>query len=259
MTDIVFDKTGTLTTGNLGFTSINVTPLSQWPKELQNMMKSAPILSASRLTALIESSGVHLNVAENDQWTVHCLLWFAGCLQMKSDHPIGLALIKYHRRCFGLTGEMPELIDPIDFINVPGEGIVGTIDISPVVNLFSRASWKVKRQIAVGNFRFCSQMLREWKSDLAQLELLHESIEDDAGGCFYVIFDGHYLGCMGFSDFPKPEAKYVIKQLRVSTFNRWAAVVSLNFRTLNSDAHRFGCALETARVQRNPSEVKLGF
>lgn len=227
MTDFVFDKTGTLTTGYLRLSSISVTPQLLWPTELQSAINIASPLPVSRLTELIRASSVELTVPENDRllWTPQCLLWFVACLQLKSAHPIARSIVRYCRQELGVGDlgtieELPPFVEPLEYKDVPGEGIVGTIDITPVMNLLSVNRFEsriMKRQVAVGNHRFCVRILKECQSSQNQIRLLESATRNQSDGQthVYVVFDGHFLGHLGLRDSPKPEARRVVEELKV--------------------------------------------
>lgn len=292
MTDIIFDKTGTLTTGNLRLSSVSVNHESAWPPDLQHAATEESTVLVSRLNALIRLSNVDLSLPEHDEGfnRPHCLLWLAGCLQSISDHPIAESVVRYCRQelrvgDLGTIEEMPQLVQPTEFRNIPGEGCIGQVDISPLLNLFGMPANEFEgrnriRQIAIGNYRLCTRFLETWNCDSDQLNRLKSANINHQGQCYsgetyvYIVFERYYLGHLGFRDFPKQEARSVIAELKVSsqsdlnrTFNRCQSASEILYILVipslllsSPNGRRSGCAQEIVRAPHilldNKSELR---
>ncbi len=141
---VVLDKTGTLTFG---------TP---------------------RVTALFTAAGV----------TDAELLGAAASAEIRSEHPLGKAIIDYARA----TGEA--IAEPGAFRYTPGRGIAATVDGKSV--LVGNRAWMEDSGVPVGGF---------------------DATPDEAASDIYVARDGKLLGAIAVADTVRPEARAAVEAL----------------------------------------------
>jgi len=124
-------------------------------------------------------------------WEGNNLLQLAASLERRSEHPLAQAIVEYAQQ------QSLPLEAPQDFVNIPGEGVKGTI---------------ADQSLLIGNVRFITKHLGpvsfEHFSD-AITQLAHNGKTPILVG-----INGHVEGVLGIADTIRPESKKAIQQLR---------------------------------------------
>jgi len=124
-------------------------------------------------------------------WEENNLLQLAASLERRSEHPLAQAIVEYAQQ------QSLSLEEPQDFVNIPGEGVKGTI---------------ADQSLLIGNVRFITKHLGpvsfEHFSD-AITQLAHNGKTPILVG-----INGHVEGVLGIADTIRPESKKAIQQLR---------------------------------------------
>jgi Cd2+/Zn2+-exporting ATPase/Cu+-exporting ATPase len=167
---VVLDKTGTLTFGE------------------------------PRVTSVVPASGV----ASND------LLMAAAAAEIRSEHPLGKAIIA-HARLRGVA-----ITEPTDFRYTPGRGIVATVAGGSV--LVGNQAWLRENGIQTADFAVPS---------------------DGAATPVYVARDGRLLGAIAVADTVRPEARGAIESLHKRHI-RTILLTGDNRRVAEAIAHDLG-------------------
>ena len=166
VTTLVVDKTGTLTEGKPALTAIE--PVAASP--------TGPSPAGPP-----RASGEPLGDAARR------LLRFAASLERGSEHPLAAAIIA------GATARGVALAEPTDLVSLPGRGITGRVDGTPV---------------ALGNRALLDEL--GIADDLAGRA---EALRERGQTAMYVAIDGALAGLLGVADPIKPSAAAAIESL----------------------------------------------
>ena len=202
---VVFDKTGTLTTGEMELT--DVVALDD--------TKEKTATDGGRLTA-------RERLGEDD------VLRLAASAERGSEHPLAQAIVD------GATARGVDVTDPETFENVPGQGVVATVD---------------GEEVLVGN----RTLLRENGIDPDSALETMERLEREGKTAMLVAHAGAVVGVVANADTVKPSAADAVRQLR----ERGIDVTLLtgdNERTARAVAEAVGIDPENVRAEVLPED-----
>jgi len=144
---VVFDKTGTLTKGEFGVTNI----ITEWGQ------------------------------GEDE------VIFYAACLESRSEHPIGRAIVKKAKE-MGL-----ELVSPTEFEAMPGKGVRGKVEEGNVLVVGENY---LEEQGAKIESKDIEKLLRQGKTVI------------------YVLIEDELVGAIALADVIRDEAKQAIQKLK---------------------------------------------
>mmetsp|Transcript_109265 Transcript_109265/g.308255 ORF Transcript_109265/g.308255 Transcript_109265/m.308255 type:complete len:1079 (-) Transcript_109265:87-3323(-) len=202
---VVLDKTGTITQGQPAITAAvcvakSFAALSHaWAEMCNSQPKNSVTTAASELApATVEFIGAD-GVAETDELE-RCFWWLLGTLESASDHPVA--------KCIqGTVGKMqglPPIVTPLDFECLNGRGVRCVVD--QLGGVMAR----------VGNLRFFEETVGNSPEAPGAAELRSWVVSLQLRGHTVVILhvDGVALGAVALNDPIRPEAKWVVEQLK---------------------------------------------
>jgi len=153
------------------------------------------------------------------------LLWVAGSAERASEHPLGKAIVEHAFK------EGVKLSEIVDFQNVPGRGVKGTVSGKPVY---------------VGNLRFLVENGIEATSALRNAEEMEENGETVVG----VAYEGKLIGLIGIADQTKEDAPETIAKLKKLGIEP-IILTGDNLRTAKAVARKVGVEQVIAQVLPN--------
>ena len=137
------------------------------------------------------------------------LLLAAGSAERFSKHPAALALVALAKEA-NLA-----LVEPQDFREEPGQGVVATVAGAPVVS--GRATWLQAHGITVAE------------------------VDTEGLSVIFVAQNGRYLGWVGLQDQVRPEAATALKELSELNIKRLAMVTGDRISVATRVAGEIGC------------------
>ncbi|MDP3955282.1 MAG: copper-translocating P-type ATPase [bacterium] len=174
---IVLDKTGTLTKGEPSVTDI--LPVTNLKSKISNLKLT--------LKEISEEQGK--------------LLWLAASAEMRSEHPLGQAVVKKAKE-LGLT-----LTEPKDFKAITGKGITARLE-----------TGNLKLEIVKGN----RALMKEYKVKIpAEREEEIERLENEGKTVLLAAVNGEFAGMIAVADTLKENAAEVIQVLKKMEIEVW--------------------------------------
>lgn len=128
-------------------------------------------------------------VISTSQFTEAELIQIAASLEVKSEHPLGEAIVRY------ATERNYKLKTVTDFLNHPGYGVEGKID---------------SKSIRIGNLKFIQAM----KIKIGQLQILADELSMAGNTLIYIVIDQTLAGLIAIADTIKPSSKVAIDALK---------------------------------------------
>ena len=123
------------------------------------------------------------------------LLWLAGALERKSEHPLARAVCAYvDERAPGIDAGGEAEAPVRDFVQVPGGGLLATVD---------------GMRALAGNAR----LMAAHAVELGELGAQAEALADDAKTPLFFALDGQLLGCVAVADPVKPTSASAVAAL----------------------------------------------
>jgi Cu2+-exporting ATPase len=147
------------------------------------------------------------------------LLWLAGALERKSEHPLAKAICDYvDQQAPGIDGAGSPQPPVEDFVQVPGGGLCAQVE---------------GEEVLAGNRR----LMEERGIDVAPLAACAYALADDGKTPLFFAQDGQLLGLIAVADVVKPTSAQAVSRLR-----------SMGVRTLMLTGDQPRSAAAVARV-----------
>lgn len=130
-----------------------------------------------------------LHGEQAEAYTENELLYYAGSVESRSEHPLGLAITNQAKQR-GI-----EISDPVDFRSISGKGVEAFVQ---------------NHKVAVGNPAFLDGLDVEWKSAGGKLDRLQK----EGKSVMLVAINGVLIGLIAVADTAKGNAGEVVQELR---------------------------------------------
>ena len=128
-------------------------------------------------------------IISTSQYTEEQLLQIAASLEVKSEHPLGEAIVSMAK------SKNYKLKPVIGFLNHPGYGVEGIID---------------NKAIRIGNLKFVNAL----KVKIGQLQKLADELSEAGNTLVYIVIDQTIVGLIAIADMIKPTSKEAILALQ---------------------------------------------
>jgi len=209
---VVFDKTGTLTTGEMELTDVVA------------LDAASPATDGGEPAA----DGGSATAVEGEAMDEDAVLRLAATAESGSEHPLGQAVVT------GAEERGIEVGSPESFENVPGQGVVATVD---------------GRDVLVGNRR----LLESRDVDPAPAEETMDRLEREGKTAMLVAVGGRVAGVVADADTVKDSAAEAVAALRERDL-RVELITGDNERTARAVAEQVGIDPDNVRAEVLPED-----
>ena len=217
VTDVIFDKTGTLTSGTPSCTDIvllnDKVPLNMKKKTVEEQD---------------DTGNDFLRISQHD------LLYFVGCAEKGSEHPLAQAIVK---KASSVKNVKP-LKEPGAFKADPGRGICADVD---------------GHQVLIGNRQYMEEKGSIFTTNVERTENCMQTMEKKGKTSVIVSINNVVVGVLGIYDEAKQDAAVALAGLRAMKLNVWM-LTGDNRRTAEAIAFELGIPKEQIVAEVLPGE-----
>ena len=215
VTDVIFDKTGTLTTGSSSCTDVII------------MNDKVPIEAKNEGNSTLNSDKF-VRISAND------LLYYAGCAEKGSEHPLAKAIVQ---KATSMKYVKP-LKEPLEFKADPGRGICAMVD---------------KFEVLIGNRQYMEEKEATIPTEVDATENCMQKLESTGKTSVLVAINKCIVGVLGIYDEAKKDAAEALAGLRAMKINVWM-LTGDNRRTAEAIAYELGIPREQVVAEVLPGE-----